>query len=223
MLRHQISLVYLVCMNLLNTVNRKLISKIICLSILILFASHLYIKSNSSDYLFLFIFCVLIVIIPLILASIAWLIKKKWFHKVFIISSIIIFITIFVIDNVIKNNEHKISARYNSAERYFANKVGFFTRYVCIISASEYPDSILNSERCIVKCLYKVGGVPKKENYYIGKVLLNKRYEIIKEFYNKKAFEDTALLYKDFRASLSDAAILSTIFKFSGDSTMLKF
>jgi hypothetical protein len=188
--------------NAIKTMSLKKTISLICCLLLFVWTSHLFIKMDESKpTLVRLLFAASLVAIPLLVGFIFFLFKKKLFHLGFWIGTFLILAFSFYTIVIYTDEGSDFGKETYATIKHFSDNAGFFTRYKSIVVSYEYSDDIKNSGQHIVKNLYRLGS-EKPENYYMGKVLIDKNYKVIKEYYNQSVISDSSLLAKDFGKTL---------------------
>jgi len=193
--------------------SKKILVTVFCFCVLVIWAIHAYVNINENESnAFRLIVLISIVSIPFVIAFIISLFKKKWFHPGIWIICFIEFIFFVIIFFAIDNTSPKYLERTNIAEKHFKSKAGFFTRYTSVLIFYDDMDSIENNKQHILKVIYRLGKKEKK-NFYIGKILIDEKNQIIKEYYNQKAMSDTAFMKREFGKTLSELISIGEFFQ----------
>ncbi len=153
-------------------------------------------KSENTQSEGIIVFA-LIIFGPLIFSFVVYLFKRSLFKLFFLISSLLIIVFFSVEYFLPANYEKEFAPESHVAIDYFKKKSGFFTSYKSIVVSFDYPDSISKTGHHIVKNFYRTGK-EGAENYYVGKLLLDNNYKVIKVFYNQKAVTDMSLVQNEF-------------------------
>jgi energy-coupling factor transporter transmembrane protein EcfT len=177
---------------------------LLLLVITVVFSISLFIKgydsSDKDNYIFL-LFIIVIIIIPVLLALLITLFKKSLFHPFYWFFSLLIFASVIFLKQKAKANLLPYEQESYYVSKYFSAKAGWFTKYSPIVVFNQDVDSNTNVHLKLEKCLYYLGS-KKLSNYYMGKIQVDTNYNVIREIYNKRIIDDTALLRKEFGRSL---------------------
>lgn len=158
---------------------------------------HVYAKIEVPEPSLRVLWALAFIAVPTIIALIFFIFKRSLFYTGFIIGTCLLLLLI-IADHLIPQKQEPV---YNEqtyvAQDYFRDQAGFFTRYTSIITSYDYPDSIENTGLHIVKNLYRIGD-KKLSNYYFGKLLIDKKYKVVKEYYNLNVIKNHSLFKQEF-------------------------
>lgn len=175
--------------------------------LIIVWAVHFYITLEQTTLEKIF-FVAFVVFAPLILSLTVYLFRRKLSRIFFIICSICLIVFFSVGYFLPSKYKKEVGTEAYVAIDHFKKKAGFFSAYKSIVVSFDYPDSISKTGQHIVKNFYRIGS-QRRENYYIGKLLLDKDYTIVKEFYNRRAIEDMSLLQNEFGKTFSQMLFIN--------------
>lgn len=165
---------------------------------------HIYTRIYYSPGENAILIPLVIFLVPLILATIIYLIRKKGFHYSYWVCStlLIVLFNIFLFFAFLRPAVKLRGPNGHDVTNYFRAKGGLFTRCYFLYSSYEYPEAYY-PKAYIAKTVYRTGG-PRSKQIFIGKVLIDLNGKVIKEFFDQPASHDPALLKSEFGKSLED-------------------
>lgn len=170
---------------------------IICLTALLVWTLHVYAKIEESRPVLRVLWSLAIIAVPTIIALVFFIFKRSLFYTGFFIGTCLLFLLFIVGYLIPKKQQPVFSEETYVAQDYFRDRVGFFSKYTSIIVSYDYPDSIENTGLHIVKNLYRIGN-KELNNYYFGKLLIDKKYKVVKEYYNLNVVKNHSYFKQEF-------------------------